>query len=168
MPIALPSGILIGSSALHIMEPDRNWVRAPENHFWHSIPDEDISPPPYTRDDTIMMQYVHAPIPESRDEMARYVHVTFGLPDGMMYWRGDLLSDFPRYGTLDAADYAAWETWKASDEVQAFLDHVIVHCKMQATINREARDYLLIIVTHTEDGLTHGTRVIDNPLKGSH
>jgi hypothetical protein len=165
MPVTLPSGLIVWLSANHIMEPDRNWFKAPKNHFWHAIPDDEVNSPPFAREDTFIRRYVHSPIPASREEMAQYVHVNIGHSDDSLYWRGDVLSDFPRYGPLDADDMAAWNTWKASDEVQQFLDRVIAYCKTQSAILDEtAVGYVVLSdVTETDDGGFVGKKIIDYP-----
>jgi hypothetical protein len=120
MPV-LPSGLKLALLIDHIMEPDTNWFRAPEGHFWYWAPAEE-NPPPFSDKQVSENAPVTAPVPLSREAMKSYVRVCLGIEDGMMYWRGEMLSEFPKYGTLSEEDNMAWQKWLSRDDVDVFLD----------------------------------------------
>jgi hypothetical protein len=74
MPL-LPSGRLAGIIAWHIFEPGRPWFPCPDGHFWFETPDFAINAPPFERDQDVICSIVHAPVPQSPEEMARYIHI---------------------------------------------------------------------------------------------
>ena len=170
----LPSGLKLALLIDHIMEPDLNWFRAPEGHFWYEVPDLAVNAPPFAPDQESLQQYVTAPVPRTVDEVKAFVRVCIGLPNGMMYWRGETLADFPRYGHLSAEDLAAWQQWASSEPVTRFLESAIAKCATQAEINREARGYAKVQVSDRncagarDDEYISGVKVIDNPIKDSH
>ena len=164
----LPSGIELALLIDHIMEPDKNWFKAPEGHFWYWTP-ADENPPPFEPNQVWEGMPITAPIPTSRDEMALYIRVCIGLDNGMMYWRGEMLAGFPSYTELDEDDLNTWSDWVNTAKVQGFIDSAIIKCQTQAEINREATGSAVLQVTEGEsNGKIKGTKVIDNPLKNSH
>lgn len=165
--LTLPSGLVIALSRRHIMEPDKNWFRAPDDHFWYWTPAPD-NQPPFRPTDVWEAMPKNMPVPTSREEMAKYIHVVLGLPDGMMYWQGDFLSDFPYFMQLDETDLVAWREWANSDHVKTFLDETIQKCQAQAAINKECIGHAVLRVDKSNRHENSGHKVIDNPLKGSH
>ncbi len=141
----LPSGLKIAISRHAILEPNREFFRCPEGHFWYQTPDLVINRPPFPRGAQIVMDFVHAPVPASRDEVKQYIHVLVGGDDGRFHWEGQLLSEFPRPGQLDDADREAWERWLASDTQQQFLDETIEACRVQAEANRENEGWVKVV-----------------------
>jgi len=77
--------------------------------------------------------------------MERHIEVAIGLINNMAYCRGDRLSDFPRYGMLDDADNSAWRAWLSTQEVNDFLDRMIIRCQTQAVINQESVGYVVMV-----------------------
>ena len=166
MPV-LPSGLKLALLIDHIMEPDRNWFKAPENHFWLWTPAKE-NRPPFSPDQVWEQVPETAPIPSSREMMEKYVRVCIGLENGMMYWRGEMLSEFPKYGALSEEDSIEWRKWLETEKVGDFLDHAIEKCKIQAAINQDATGYVVLTdVEDGEDGTHVGNHVVDNPLKNS-
>ncbi len=167
MPV-LPSGLSLALYKDHIMEPDLNWFKAPEGHFWFWEPDE-TSIPPFLPEDEVMRKPATAPVPTSREEMASFIQVLFHLDDGRYYWRGETLDLFPLYGSLSDEDMAAWKAWLDTDQVKDFLDQAIMDCRMQAEINKDAIGWAVIkgvtASDDNEDTYKGGYKVIDNPLK---
>jgi len=165
MPITLPSGIELGLYIGHILEPDRNWFKAPEGHFWYGVPDLEANQPPFGPDDEWLQKYETAPVPKSRVEAEQYARVCIATADGMMFWRGETLSEFPKYGPLGKEDMKAWLEWLATDTVQNFLDKAIVRAATQAEINKEARDFVVFRVQREEGDWLIGQKIIDNPTR---
>ena len=164
----LPSGLELALLTDHIMEPDRNWFKAPEGHFWYWTP-ADENPPPFEPGQEWETSPTTAPIPTCREEMAQYIRVCIGLDNGMMYWRGDMLADFPTHSELSVEDLDAWNDWVNTTRVKDFLDSTIVNCQTQAEINKEATGWAVShAVEHGVDGEVVCAKVIDNPLKSSH
>lgn len=158
----LPSGLYLAVYKDHILPPDTNWFKAPEGHFWYWTPAPEF-PPPFKPEDVSEAVPASAPLPKTREEMAKFVRVVIGLPDGKVYWQGDFLSDFPFFMTLSDEDKQAWDEWVATEAVQEFLDHGIQQCAMQAAINKDAQGY---VVTQSDDSDTQWKKVI-NPLDDS-
>jgi hypothetical protein len=164
----LPSGIELALLVDHIMEPDRNWFKAPEGHFWYWTP-ADENTPPFDPNQEWEGVPTTASIPTCRDEMAQCIRVCIGLGNRMMYWRGDMLADFPAYCELSEDDLDSWKDWVNTARVQDFIDSTIIKCQTQAEINKEATG---LPVFQGVKGETNGeaivAKVIDNPLKNSH
>lgn len=97
--------------------------------------------------------------------MSQFIRVVLGLPDGMMYWAGDYLSDFPFFTKLNDEDLTSWQKWAASPPVIEFVDETIVRCQMQAMINKEAQSYATVKTDTQVDEYSYGLKRIDNPLK---
>lgn len=173
MPV-LPSGLTLALTTFHIMKPDRNWFRAPEGHFWHTKVAIDETPPPFSPDSPVMEDYVTSPLPFTIDDLRPFVRVGIGLPDGMMYWRGETLEDFPKYSQLSPEDEQAWQAWLASDGALAFLARTIAKCATQAEANKDAIGYPVMRVVNETSGPDGDPRymtaekVVDNPFKGAH
>ena len=167
MPTTLPSGLLLMLDGSAILEPDRNWFIAPENHFWYMTP-ADETLPPFAQNDIICRRPETAPVPQSREGVEPYIAVVIGLSDGMVYWRGDMLSDFPRYGMLSRVDDDAWRNWLSSSAVSVFLDRMVIRCHTQAEINKDALGYVVMSdISENTTGKKIGKKYIDNPLINS-
>ena len=161
----LPSGLKLALYKGHIMEPDRNWVKAPEGHFWYWVPAEE-TPPPYVYKDDYELMPESAPVPESREAAGSYIRVLFELPGGGYFWRGEMLSEFPKYGILSDEDQHFWLEWLKTEPVEQFFDSVIAQCATQVEINKEAIGYVTILATSEgEDGTIYGNHITDNPLR---
>ena len=129
----LPSGrqVAISSSPAHM--PVTAQYACPEGHFWYWTPDLAINPPPYGPDQKdLAIQLVHAPVPESREEAARYVRVMYYEPDGSYYWPGEWLAEFKQPESWDDADWAAWQDWLGTPRVGEYLDRVIETCRAKS------------------------------------
>lgn len=163
MPVTLPSGIELGLLIAHILGPDRNWFKAPEGHFWYGVPDLEANQPPFGPEDEWLQKYVTAPVPKSRAEVEQYVRVCIGTDDEMMYWRGETLSDFPKYGPLSKADMKTWLEWLDTDTVKNFLDKAIARAATQAEINKEAQDFVIVTVREEREDWMICQKIIDDP-----
>ena len=141
----LSSGLCIGISRQRIMEPDLNWFKAPEGHFWYWGEDreEGISPPD-ARGEEVPLEARHAPIPTSVDEVKQYVVVFSGPSEDEMYWAGDYLSNFPTYTTVTSEDVEEFAAWIESERVQDSLRLAIEECRAQSVANREASGFVVI------------------------
>lgn len=139
----LPSGLTLGLSPEAIPEEmPVHWFECPDGHFWYEAPDVSLSPPPWSRDEPPSFQdYLHAPVPCDRSALAPFVRVMRRDPDGVWWWAGDTLADFPRYTVLDDADLAAWRAWLARPEVGATLDAWVERCRAQARGNGGASGF---------------------------
>jgi hypothetical protein len=134
---ALPSGLTIGIGHQAIPKSvGSDWFRCPEGHFWYKRPDISITPPPYDGTTEILENWVHAPVPESTDEVKQYLYVLYRQPDGKFQWRGEWLKEFPQPGQLSKEDEAAWNTWISSEQALPFLRNAIEVCRQQAESNR--------------------------------
>ena len=133
----LPSGKIIALSGEMIgglSGPCRDW---PEGHFSYRTPNLKMNAPPFGPDDPILCDFVHAPVPKSREEAMKYVQVLFKDEEGEHWWRGDWLSDFPKPGDLEPVDLAFWNEWLNSVQVEEFLDRIIELCRWHAEQNKE-------------------------------
>ena len=65
------------------------------------------------------------------------------LENGDFGWRGEWLSDFPRYLMLDKLDKIAWETWLSTPDTLAFLDQTIEKCSQLAELSQNAVGYVV-------------------------
>ena len=101
--------------------------------------------------------------------MKQYVRICFQRDDGMVYWVGDYLSDFPFFIKLDEQDLADWKAWleEKGDDINEFLDEAIKRCATQAEIMKDAKGYVTMTSSSEkrEDGWTNAEKPIDNPLK---
>lgn len=132
----LPSGKRLAIAGDAILVHNGNWYTCPDEHFWYETPDTKISPPPYNPDSIIIQDFVHAPVPKSREEAMKYIRVLLTDNDGEYYWRGDWLSDYPKPNDLDRADLKAWNGWLRTKAVAKFIDYVITVCADQAVQNK--------------------------------
>ena len=164
----LPSGLKLALLIDHIMEPDLNWFKAREGHFWLWVPAPEY-PPPFSPSQVWEQFPDTAPVPTTREMVAKYIRVCIGLESGMMYWRGEMLSDFPKYGSLSEEDFVEWSNWLDTQPVKEFLDSAITKCKMQVEVNKDAIGYAVVSdAKESDDGSLRGSKVIDDPTTRSH
>jgi hypothetical protein len=148
------------------MEPDHNWFKAPENHFWYWAPAEE-DPPPYNEEDGAnITQPATAPVPTTRDEVKKFIRVIIEEPGRKMFWEGDYLAEFPFFRTLSKDDLIAWEKWLEQPGTLEFLDKAISKCQIQAEANKDATGWAVIKEpVEADDGQIIGKKEIDNPFK---
>lgn len=132
----LPSGRSFGVNRDHILEPGTRWFACPAGHFWYQTPDLAINAPPFHRDQTVLCDFVHAPVPASIEEMARYVDVIEILDGNAFYRTGMRLDCDVRPDGWTEADWDAWNAWRHSDRVATFLRESIERCRAQAEANQ--------------------------------
>jgi len=169
MPI-LSSGLNVYLSINNIMEPNLNWFKAPDGHFWYQAPHKD-QPPPYKEEgfDKVGFGFSHAPVPQTREEMKEFVNVCFLGKDEKIWWQGDYLSDFPFFATLDKQDLNDWHKWleENENELNDFLDEGLRRCATQAEIMKDAQGYAVVTTEKDPDDDSNNTKYlrVDNPLE---
>jgi tetratricopeptide (TPR) repeat protein len=132
----LPSGRLAGIIAGHILEPGRPWFPCPDGHFWFETPDFAINAPPFERDQDVICSIVHAPVPQSPEEMARYIHIAEHYGEDSVLLTGRRLDcTEPPIGWSEE-DWAVFDEWRKSEVVRRFLEQTIEQCRAQAEANR--------------------------------
>ena len=110
-----------------------------------------------------------APVPTTRKMMEKYIRVGIGREDGKFYWRGEMLSEFPKYGALSEEDGAEWRDWLETLPVEEFLDKAIIKCQQQAEINKDAGGHAVVSEIESSDtGHVLGNKLIDDPTRNSH
>jgi hypothetical protein len=139
----LPSGLQLAISRDSLFDHEGNWFSCPDGHFWFWAPSPEMGPPPYDLEAEMTSHAVHAPAPEHREEAKKYLRVLEMRPDGKYAWRGEWLSEFPKYTKLDERDLAAWNEWLRGPGVDEFLDATIEECHRLAAISRSARGYAM-------------------------
>ena len=162
----LPSGLKLSISKGHILQPDINWFRAPDGHFWYWNPAPE-NPPPFTPYQVWMRQSDHAPVPQSKEEMSKFILVLIMRDDGKYYWQGDYLYEFPFFMVgLSKEDLRAWEEWVITEPVQQFLDTAIKECQIQSEINKGATGQFSMNVPVDSNGEWVDVEyVVDNPFR---
>jgi hypothetical protein len=161
----LPSGLKLAIYHGHIMEPDLNWFRAPEGHFWYWAAAEE-NPPPFSPEQVWESSPATAPVPIEREQMKQHIRVLIGRSDGKMYWRGETIADFPLYGELSSDDMDAWNDWLESDKIGEFIDSARALCETQSEINKKAKGFPVFTDAgeRGERGIP-AQKVVDNPVK---
>ena len=163
MPI-LPSRLCVGISTAHIMEPDLNWFKAPEGHFWYWKREGE---PPYEAGATYESSPATAPIPSNKEEAKKYVNVLVGKKYENMHWLGDTLYNFPLHSHLSDDDLAAWKEWANSKEIEVYLDEFIERCRTQSEVNKSASGLPIFQGVekgeHNEKEKIKVVKVINNP-----
>lgn len=134
MPV-LPSGRKFGISINHILEPGTQWFPCPEGHFWYRTPDLALNAPPYHPEQDILCDIVHAPCPETVEEMERFVEVIEDLGADRTVLVGMTLDQSARPEGWSEEDCAAWNDWRRSPRTLEFLEMALVKCKRQAEAN---------------------------------
>jgi hypothetical protein len=136
----LPSGRQLAISHANFIAPGTHCFACPEKHFWYQTPDLAINPPPYgPLEGDIIMDFAHAPVPETREEAARYVIVLFERSEDRYYWPGHWLGDFERPEDWSDRDWKSWQEWLSTPRVQDYLDRVIGKCRAQSEENAGGR-----------------------------
>lgn len=134
----LPSGRRMAISYGHILEPGTRWFPCPDGHFWFQTPDVAINAPPYQRDQEILCDFVHAPVPQSVEEMARHVDVVEVFSDEEVQLTGIRLDATERPSDWSEEDWHAFEAWRRNEHavIRAFLGKALEHCRAQAAANK--------------------------------
>jgi len=113
----LPSGLEIGLDLL-ATDMGENWFSCPPGHFWYWLPD---AQPPYPRHIECTTSAVNAKVPESLEELEKFIVVLFKEEEIGYYWTGEFLSEFPKYIVLNEEDKAAFNAWLEGEQVQVWL-----------------------------------------------
>ena len=146
----LPSGREVGVSRQHILEPGTQWFACPEGHFWFSTPDLAINAPPFQRDQQVVCDFVHAPVPASIEEMERYIEVIeIHRPNGFVR-TGFTLDRADRPSDWTEADWIALQQWRRSDGIREFVRESIDYCRAQAEANRSSPGHVTLRQESTE------------------
>jgi len=124
-----------------------------------------MGPPPYELDAEIIQVPEHALVPVNREEVRRFIQVLEMDEDGRYAWRGEWLSQFPRYTDLDEADLSAWLEWLDTRERINFLDETVAKCERLAERASSATGYAVFenVGNADEDGWRSGE--LRNPAK---
>lgn len=127
----LPNGQRLGLSLESIMPPGFQFFPCPPGHFWHQRVDVNICGRPLVKDQEVLRDFVHSPVPQSRREAGAFIDVL--RVDGKQYWlTGYNLSDFERPSDWSNEDWRVWTDWLAQPEQRAFVDKRIERCREQA------------------------------------
>ena len=143
----LPSGLRLGLSD-HLIPEDvgTNFFSCPKNHFWHL--DYDIPEGGYLPGDEGLYGYKKTPVPKTIEKLSPYVAVVIRRneppKEGWFYWRGEVLSDFPRYTQLTEEDSNVWLEWLAGNQNQEYLDKLLERCRVQAKNNEHAAGWFTV------------------------
>ena len=126
----LPSGLTLAIGEFLI--PDnigRKFIGWPEGYFWYKKFDDPPSGGYW--DSEVLFHYDHAQTPTTIEELFPYVQVFFRQDDGNFYWKGDVLSEFPRYIQLSDEDITAWNRWLETEQ-QEWLNNLLEKCRKQS------------------------------------
>lgn len=137
MPI-LPSGLNLALSRDALIENGANWFHCPAGNFWYWDIAPEMGTPPFEPGSTLLAMPAHAPAPENRIEVRKFIRVLEMSKDGRFGWRGEWLASFPQYVVLDEQDATAWRTWLEKPETLQFLDDTAETCRHLAKITQEA------------------------------
>ncbi len=137
----LPSGLRLALSRKALFDHGGNWFDCPEGHFWYWTPDLDINPPPFEPDVEIIQDAKHASVPRNRVEVAKFIQVLEFSEGDQIFWRGEWLSTFPQFTSLNPADRTAWDACLDLDDTKAFLDDAISECQRLAKEGRTASGF---------------------------
>ena len=164
----LPSGLQLAISRHALFDHGGNWFSCPDGHFWFWVPGPEMGEPPYDLEVEIMAQAIHAPAPDSREDVKKYIRVLEMRSDGKYAWRGEWLSDFPQYTKLNERDLAAWTEWLSGPEIDQFLDATIEECRRLAAISKGAQGYAVFRGDSQErksepGGWTSGFHLLQRP-----
>lgn len=140
----LPSGREFAISTQHFIDAGESWFQAPAGHFWYWSPAPEMAPAPYQLGEDVIRQPAHAPVPETLEDMQRYIQVVEIMDDGRYGWRGEYLGSFPQYEALTDEDQAAWQAWCGRPEFAEFLERTIVKCRRLAEENRTAQGFAVV------------------------
>jgi tetratricopeptide (TPR) repeat protein len=131
----LPSGRMVGLRADHILEPGTQWFECPEGHFWYQTPDLALNAPPFHPEQQVICDFVHAPCPTTVEETERFVEVVGLYGEGRSFLLGFTLDRAERPDGWSDEDCAAWNAWRRTPEVRAFLERTRARCRAQADAN---------------------------------
>jgi hypothetical protein len=148
----LPSGLTLALFNGSLIEHEGNWFACPKGHFWFLKAAPEMGPPPYDPHTVIMQIPEHAKVPSSRAQAKQFIRVLEMLENGHYGWRGEWLSDFPRYLTLNELDKIAWERWLNTPSTLAFLDETILTCSQLAELSQNAVGYVVTTASTEPDG----------------
>ncbi|MCX5652650.1 MAG: hypothetical protein NTU45_14875 [Planctomycetota bacterium] len=137
-----PSGRRMAVGRMHILKPGTQWFACPEGHFWYQTPDLAINAPPFQRDQTVICDFVHAPVPRSVEEMARYINIIEVFSDERIQITGLQLDCAKRPPDWSEADWAAFKEWRDSESIRAFVKESIEMCREQAEANRSSPGFV--------------------------
>jgi tetratricopeptide (TPR) repeat protein len=133
----LPSGRMVGLSRECIVEPGAIRARCPEGHFWLETPDLSVHAPPFAREGEILRHVVHAPLPKSPAEMARYIEVIENIAESRGRPTGVRFDCTVRPPDWSEEDWRAFEDWKRDESarIEAFLEEALELCREQVEAN---------------------------------
>lgn len=119
MPV-LPSGLMLATGLASVPERPEDFGYCPVGHFICYVPDIDSSVSlPLGPNQEYLEIPIAVPLPRREEDLFHYIKVYYLDFDGVVWWSGEWLSDFPAYIDLDEEDIRAWEAWKSSS---AFTD----------------------------------------------
>ena len=137
----LPSGISLALSRQALFDHGGNWFNCPEGHFWFWEADPEMGSPPFDLDQEILLVAQHVKAPRDQHEVKQFIQVLEMDGDGTYGWRGEWLSNFPRYFDLCELDAAAWNAWLDRPEMEEFLNDTIAECHRLVEVSRGAKGY---------------------------
>jgi hypothetical protein len=127
-----------------LIETDANWFSCPNGHFWYWAAAPEMGEPPFSKDAEVLTMPAHAPVPRNREEAKQFVQVLEMEPDGSGIWRGEWLSEFPKYRHLTFADKIAWDAWLRRQETDQYLDALVERCDGLARRASDAKGYVTL------------------------
>ena len=134
MPV-LPSGRRFGLARSHILEPGTQWFECPEGHFWYQTPDLAINAPPFHPEQQVVCDFVHAPCPTTVAEAERFVVIVELFGERGTVLTGMTLDQRQRPDGWSEADWLAWDSWRQTADVRAFVQATMDMCRAQADAN---------------------------------
>ena len=134
MPV-LPSGRRFGLARSHILEPGTQWFECPEGHFWYQTPDLAINAPPFHPEQQVVCDFVHAPCPTTVAEAERFVVIVELFGERGTVLTGMTLDRRQRPDGWSEADWLAWDSWRQTADVRAFVQATMDMCRAQADAN---------------------------------
>mgnify|MGYP001028579407 FL=1 len=90
----------------------------------------------YTPGNVGLSNYMHAPIPNSVDELRPYMAVIITLIGGT-HWKGDIMSEPLRYHRLRSEDQASWDDFLQSEKAYIALRKLRTLCRFQGFIQQD-------------------------------
>jgi hypothetical protein len=107
----LPSGRRAAITSGHILRIEAALCACPEGHFWFQTPDLAINAPPVRFGQDVICDYAHAPVPESPEEMARYIPIIEDLASGEPARTGRWLDSTERPIGWTEEDWTGFVEW---------------------------------------------------------
>jgi hypothetical protein len=139
----LPSGLNLALSSDALIDNGTNWFHCPVGHFWYWDIDPELGHPPFDLNSPVFAVPAHAPAPENRTDVRKFIRVLEMSKDGKYGWRGDWLASFPQYIALDEQDAKAWESWLEKPETLQFLDETVEKCRHLAEVAQQAAGHFI-------------------------